>query len=84
MILQDTVTAFQGNKMEKEEIQKIFNKDINSTVAVHGNEIKHMQQDMDDMKADIEEIKKSLVEIHAVLSEAKGCLLYTSPSPRDS
>ena len=48
MILQDTVTAFQGNRMEKEEIQKIFNKDINSTVAVQGNEIKHMQQDMED------------------------------------
>jgi len=72
MILQDTVTSFQGNKMEKEEIQKIFNKDINSTVAVQGNEIKHMQQDMDDMKADIEEIKKSLAEIHKVLSEARG------------
>lgn len=58
--------------MEKEDIQRIFSKDINSKVAVQANEIRHMQQDMDEMKADIEEIKKSLVEIHAVLSEAKG------------
>jgi uncharacterized coiled-coil DUF342 family protein len=58
--------------MEKEDIQRIFSKDINSKVAVQANEIRHMQQDMDEMKSDIEEIKKSLVEIHAVLSEAKG------------
>ena len=72
MILQDTVTAFQGNKMEKEDIQRVFGKDINSKVAVQGNEIKHMQQDMDEMKSDIEEIKKSLADIHKVLSEARG------------
>ena len=72
MILQDTVTAFKGKKMEKEDIQRVFSKDINSKVAVQGNEIKHMQQDMDDMKADIEEIKKSLADIHKVLSEARG------------
>jgi len=72
MILQDTVTAFQGNKMEKEDIQRVFSKDINSKVAVQGNEIKHMQQDMDEMKSDIEEIKKSLADIHKVLSEARG------------
>ena len=58
--------------MEKEDIQRIFSKDINSKVAVQANEIRHIQQDMDEMKSDIEEIKKSLVEIHAVLSEAKG------------
>ena len=58
--------------MEKEDIQRIFSKDINSKVAVQANEIRHMQQDMDEMKSDIEEIKKSLIEIHAVLSEAKG------------
>ena len=58
--------------MEKEDIQRVFSKDINSKVAVQGNEIKHMQQDMDDMKADIEEIKKSLADIHKVLSEARG------------
>ena len=72
MILQDTVIAFKGKKMEKEDIQRVFSKDINSKVAVQGNEIKHMQQDMDDMKADIEEIKKSLADIHKVLSEARG------------
>ena len=45
---------------------------IESEVAVQGNEIKHMQEDMDEMKKDIEEIKKSISEIHKVLSEAKG------------
>tara|TARA_R100001126_G_scaffold101584_1_gene82689 strand:- start:1497 stop:1769 length:273 start_codon:yes stop_codon:yes gene_type:complete len=45
---------------------------IESKVAVQGNEIKHMQEDMDEMKKDIEEIKKSISEIHKVLSEAKG------------
>ena len=44
--------------MEKEDIQRIFSKDINSKVAVQANEIRHMQQDMDEMKSDIEEIKK--------------------------
>tara|TARA_R100001460_G_scaffold27471_5_gene55308 strand:+ start:3805 stop:4107 length:303 start_codon:yes stop_codon:yes gene_type:complete len=71
-MLIDTVTAFQGERMEKEDIQRVFGKDINSKVAVQGNEIKHMQQDMDEIKADVEEIKKSLIEIHTVLSEAKG------------
>jgi len=45
---------------------------IESEVAVQGNEIKHMQEDMDVMKKDIEEIKKSISEIHKVLSEARG------------
>lgn len=58
--------------MEKEDIQRVFSKDINSKVAVQGNEIKHIQQDMDEMKSDIEEIKKSLADIHKVLSEARG------------
>ena len=69
--------------MEKEEINKIFNKkprkrrgrkpvEIESKVAVQANEIKHIQDDMDEMKSDIEEIKKSLADIHKVLSEAKG------------
>ena len=58
--------------MEKEDIQRIFSKDINSKVAVQGNEIKHLHSDVEDMKKDIEEIKKSLADIHKVLSEAKG------------
>lgn len=69
--------------MEKEEINKIFNKkprkrrgrkpvEIESKVAVQANEIKHIHDDMDEMKSDIEEIKKSLADIHKVLSEAKG------------
>ena len=58
--------------MEKEDIQRIFGKDINSQVAVQANEIKHIKDDVNEMKADIEEIKKSLAEIHKVLSEAKG------------
>ena len=58
--------------MEKEDIQRIFGKDINSKVAVQGNEIKHLHADVEEMKKDIEEIKKSISEIHKVLSEAKG------------
>ena len=45
---------------------------IESTVAVQGNEIKHLHSDVEEMKKDIEEIKKSLADIHKVLSEAKG------------
>ena len=71
-VLVDTVTAFQGKKMEKEEIQKIFSGDIKSEVAVQANETKHLHADVEDMKKDIEEIKKSLSDIHKVLSEAKG------------
>ena len=58
--------------MEKEDIQRIFSKDINSKVAVQANEIKHLHADVEDMKKDIEEIKKSLANIDKVLSEAKG------------
>ena len=49
-------------------------KDIKSEVAVQANEIKHIQDDMDEMKADIEQIKKSLANIDKMLSEAKGGL----------
>ena len=49
-----------------------MNKDIKSEVAVQANEIKHIQDDMDDMKRDMEEVKNSLNDIHKVLSEAKG------------
>ena len=45
---------------------------IESEIAVQANEIHHIQDDMDEMKADIEEIKKSLADIHKVLSEARG------------
>ena len=58
--------------MEKEDIQRIFSKDINSKVAVQANEIKHLHADVEDMKKDIEEIKKSLANIDKVLSEARG------------
>ena len=58
--------------MEKEDIQRIFGKDINSKVAVQGNEIKHLHADVEEMRKDIGEIKKSISEIHKVLSEAKG------------
>ena len=58
--------------MEKEDIQRIFSKDINSKVAVQANEIKHLHTDVEDMKKDIEEIKKSLANIDKVLSEARG------------
>ena len=46
--------------------------DIKSEVAVQANEIKHIQDDMDEMKADIEQIKNSLANIDKLLSEAKG------------
>ena len=46
--------------------------DIKSEVAVQANEIKHIQDDMDEMKADIEQIKNSLANIDKMLSEAKG------------
>ena len=58
--------------MEKEDIQRIFSKDIYSEVAVQANEIKHLHADVEDMKKDIEEIKKSLANIDKVLSEARG------------
>ena len=46
--------------------------DIKSEVAVQANEIKHIQDDMDEMKVDIEQIKNSLANIDKMLSEAKG------------
>ena len=58
--------------MEKEDIQRIFSKDINSKVAVQANEINHLHADVEDMKKDIEEIIKSLANIDKVLSEARG------------
>ena len=50
----------------------LMDTDIKSEVAVQANEIKHIQDDMDEMKADIEQIKNSLANIDKLLSEAKG------------
>ena len=50
----------------------LMDTDIKSEVAVQANEIKHIQDDMDEMKADIEQIKKSVDNIDKLLSEAKG------------
>lgn len=43
-----------------------------SKLAVHDNEIKHLQKDMDKLVEDMEEIKKSIIEINKILAEAKG------------
>jgi len=41
-------------------------------LAVHENEIKHLQTDMDKLVRDMEELKASIAEISKTLSEAKG------------
>ena len=41
-------------------------------LAVHENEIKHLQTDMDKLVKDMEELKASVAEIGKTLSEAKG------------
>ena len=41
-------------------------------LAVHENEIKHLQTDMDKLVRDMEELKVSIAEISKTLSEAKG------------
>ena len=41
-------------------------------LAVHENEIKHLQTDMDKLVKDMEELKASIAEISKTLSEAKG------------
>ena len=48
--------------MEKEDIQRIFSKDINSKVAVQGNEIKHLHKALID----------TVQSVHCVSSE-KNC-----------
>ena len=53
-------------------MEVLMDTDIKSEVAVQANEIKHIQDDMDEMKADIEQIKNSLANIDKLLSEAKG------------
>ena len=58
--------------LESQEHSTVDTSNIESEIAVQANEIHHIQDDMDEMKADIEEIKTSLAEIHKVLSEARG------------
>ena len=41
-------------------------------LAVHENEIKHLQTDMDKLVKDMEELKTSIAEIGKTLAEAKG------------
>lgn len=41
-------------------------------LATHTVEIRHIQEDMDQLVKDIDEIKKSLAGIQKTLSEAKG------------
>lgn len=41
-------------------------------LATHANDIKHLQDDMDAMKADVAAIRKSIEEINKTLSEARG------------
>jgi len=45
---------------------------VERELAVHGTEIKHIQDDMDRMANDIDEIKKAIADIQKTLSEAKG------------
>lgn len=41
-------------------------------LATHANDIEHLQDDMDAMKADVAAIRKSIEEINRTLSEARG------------
>lgn len=41
-------------------------------LATHASDIKHLQDDMDAMKADVAAIRKSIEEINKTLSEARG------------
>lgn len=43
-------------------------------LATHASDIKHLQDDMDAMKADVAVIRTTLVEIQKTLSEARGGL----------
>lgn len=45
---------------------------VERELAIHGNEIKHIQEDMDRMVKDIDEIKQSIANIQKTLDEAKG------------
>lgn len=45
---------------------------VETELATHSVEIRHIQDDMDKMMMDMEEIKKSLASINQTLSEAKG------------
>jgi prefoldin subunit 5 len=41
-------------------------------LATHASDIKHLQDNMDAMKADVAAIRKSIEEINKTLSEARG------------
>ena len=45
-------------RQARKKVEVLMDTDIKSEVAVQANEIKHIQDDMDEMKADIEQIKK--------------------------
>lgn len=45
---------------------------VETELATHSVEIRHIQDDMDRMMDDIKSIKESLAEINKTLSEAKG------------
>lgn len=45
---------------------------VETELATHSVEIKHIQDDIDRMMDDIKSIKDSLAEINKTLSEAKG------------
>lgn len=45
---------------------------VETELATHSVEIRHIQDDMDRMMGDIKTIKESLQEINKTLSEAKG------------
>ena len=41
-------------------------------IATHGAEIKHIQDDLDQIAAEMKEVRKALSQINTTLSEAKG------------
>lgn len=41
-------------------------------IATHGAEIKHIQDDLDQIAAEMKEVRLALAEINKTLSEAKG------------
>ena len=41
-------------------------------IATHGAEIKHIQNDLDQIASEMIEVRKALAEINKTLSEAKG------------
>lgn len=41
-------------------------------IATHGAEIKHIQDDLDEIAREMVEVRKALAEINKTLSEARG------------